>query len=205
MTSVKKIASNKHNALKSTGPKTLMGKHHSSGNAIKDGLFAQRILPFENKKDYEALLKNLVSELNPHGQLENFLVVQIANILHSHQRIDRAEKQIFVSVAKEQMVLRLHGIKYMDTVCARPQPYAAAETEHVEEDDAPRVEEIDVDNALSEGVAGVHEGDAGAKLELARQRQFSRLRNYLGLLWSLQEKRLTIEIEADAAKEDEAK
>src|SRR5262245_45480244 len=49
MTSIKQLEANRHNALKSTGPKTEIGKRQSRRNAIRHGFTAETVLePLEN-------------------------------------------------------------------------------------------------------------------------------------------------------------
>jgi len=43
MTSFRQIEANRRNALKSTGPKTLNGKHSSRRNAVRHGLTAETV------------------------------------------------------------------------------------------------------------------------------------------------------------------
>ncbi|MBN2226543.1 MAG: hypothetical protein JW763_04190 [candidate division Zixibacteria bacterium] len=96
MTTEKQIEANRLNALKSTGPRTPEGKHVSSRNATKHGMYSRDIVidssPLkENRRDYEDLIQSLLDELCPVGQLEEYLVVKIANCLWRSARIIRAE------------------------------------------------------------------------------------------------------------------
>ena len=79
MTTEKQIKANQANSKKSTGAKSDEGKAVIASNALKHGLFAQRlILPDENMDEYAQLIHGLVSSLNPVGTLEQLLVEKIA-------------------------------------------------------------------------------------------------------------------------------
>jgi hypothetical protein len=81
--SAQKIAANRQNALKSTGPKTPKGKAHSRTNALKHGLFAmdmpiREIANTESSQQYPALLKLLQEDYEPVGIAEHLEVERIA-------------------------------------------------------------------------------------------------------------------------------
>ncbi len=80
--SERKIAANRQNARKSTGPKTLMGKAFSRGNALKHGLFARHGMDFAAHKEYEAEYENLWSgfrnDYQPVGTAEELELERIA-------------------------------------------------------------------------------------------------------------------------------
>ena len=71
----KKLAANRRNALKSTGPRTLRGKHKSKQNALKSGIFADVILlEDDDRSQYNSLLKGLMEYFTPQGTPEVTLV-----------------------------------------------------------------------------------------------------------------------------------
>ncbi len=80
--SVRKIAANRQNALKSTGPKTTAGMAYSRQNAIKHGLFARPSFNFwmhgEQQEEYRQLLQGLYCQYQPVGQAEELEVERIA-------------------------------------------------------------------------------------------------------------------------------
>jgi len=81
--SAQKIAANRQNALKSTGPKTPEGKAHSRTNALKQGLFAMdpyiaHLTKWENPDEYQKLLERLTESYQPMGAAEELEVQQIA-------------------------------------------------------------------------------------------------------------------------------
>jgi len=78
--SPRKIAANRRNAQKSTGPKTLVGKTFSSWNSTRHGLLAKGLPPLIGKsnKQFTRLLRSLQEDLEPVGTLEEILVEKIA-------------------------------------------------------------------------------------------------------------------------------
>jgi hypothetical protein len=92
MTTEKQIKANQANAKKSTGAISNEGKAVIASNALKHGLFAQRlILPDENMDEYAQLIDGLISSLNPVGTLEQLLVEKIAIATWKQLRLARAE------------------------------------------------------------------------------------------------------------------
>jgi hypothetical protein len=78
--SPKRIAANRRNAQKSTGPKTSHGKAMSSWNSTRHGLLSNRLplLYGRSKKRFNRLLRSLQQDLEPVGALEEVLVEKIA-------------------------------------------------------------------------------------------------------------------------------
>ena len=65
MSSLKQIAANRHNALKSTGPGTPEGKRRSRCNALRHGLTAETVIGvLEDASDYEAFEANVIADYN---------------------------------------------------------------------------------------------------------------------------------------------
>lgn len=91
-TSAAQICANRLNAKKSRGPISRIGKAKVATNAIKHGLSAKSlILSDENPIEYQTLLEQLQSELQPVGILEQSLVERIAVALWRQKRLIRAE------------------------------------------------------------------------------------------------------------------
>ena len=87
MASPAQIEANRLNALKSTGPRTAEGKDASRRNAIKHGLAAETlILPDEEAEAVAHRVAEWSSSLNPSGERDDWLVVEVAV---STVRIDR--------------------------------------------------------------------------------------------------------------------
>ena len=95
-TSIAQITANRQNALKSTGPKTMRGKHQASRNSFKHGLLSQAVVidagdGTESRLEYDALLDQLHDDLKPQGVLEAMLVERIAVCYWRLRRAIRAE------------------------------------------------------------------------------------------------------------------
>jgi hypothetical protein len=90
--SIAQLTANRANAQKSTGAITQSGKNRVSQNAIKHGLFSQRlVLNDENPLEYQSLLGELQCCLQPVGILEQSLVERIALSLWRQRRLVKAE------------------------------------------------------------------------------------------------------------------
>jgi hypothetical protein len=91
-TSIAQISANRANAQKSTGAITQTGKAKVAQNAITHGLFAEQlVLATENPLEYQSLLEELHSSLQPVGILERSLVERIAISLWKQKRLEKAE------------------------------------------------------------------------------------------------------------------
>jgi hypothetical protein len=93
--STRKIEANRNNALRSTGPRTVMGKLTASRNSIKHGFFTPDVVNVEgfegSREDFDALLEGLRDFYEPDNILEDFLVRNIAICFWKKERIIRAE------------------------------------------------------------------------------------------------------------------
>ena len=66
MTTLDKIKSNRRNAMRSTGPKTKMGKAISSKNALRHGLLSRAaLLPDEDPEAFADLQRGIEADLDP--------------------------------------------------------------------------------------------------------------------------------------------
>lgn len=91
MTSLAQIKANQENSKLSTGPRTDAGKQAVGSNSITHGIISNRLLPHENKDEYQALLDGLLDELQPVGMLESAMVEKIAIIIWRQRRLIKAE------------------------------------------------------------------------------------------------------------------
>jgi hypothetical protein len=105
--SPRKIAANRRNAQKSTGPKTSQGKTISSWNSTRHGLLANRLprLYGRSKKQFTRLLRSLQQDLEPVGTLEEVLVEKIA---HEYWRIAFARKALWAHIDRPTRALSDH-------------------------------------------------------------------------------------------------
>ena len=74
--SARKLAANRRNSQRSTGPKTVVGKAISSWNSLRHGLLSRRLIEFgdQGKEQFFELLASLQQDLDPVGALEQVLV-----------------------------------------------------------------------------------------------------------------------------------
>ena len=71
MSTEKQIEANRHNAKKSTGPKSEEGKTRTRRNALRHGLTAeQTVLPHEDPKNYDHLRAGLIQAHAPQNAAE---------------------------------------------------------------------------------------------------------------------------------------
>lgn len=94
--SERRLAANRLNAQKSTGPRTVAGKAKSKENALTHGLLAKEVViqageGKENKAEFDRLHAQLWEELNPEGILEGMLVENIAACYWRKRRAFRCE------------------------------------------------------------------------------------------------------------------
>ncbi len=112
--SQKQLEANRRNAQLSTGPKTPEGKQRVKWNALKHGLLAKSVVipardGFENRYEFESLLRKLHHELKPIGILEEMLVEKIAVAYWRLRRAVRAESgEIRDRISNRKSIERIH-------------------------------------------------------------------------------------------------
>jgi hypothetical protein len=99
----KRLAANRRNALKSTGPTSPEGKARASMNALKHGLRSSSLaVPIlENAEDWEAHRRFVLQDLAPVGYLERILAERIAAILWRLGRVVRYESAVVSNAINE--------------------------------------------------------------------------------------------------------
>ncbi len=96
MTSPAKVAANRRNACRSTGPRTLVGKARSSKNAVRHGLLSTTVvLPDEDAEKFNTFRDNVATRLDPHGEVEHLLVDKIVMSAWRLARMYRIEVSLF--------------------------------------------------------------------------------------------------------------
>ena len=96
MATQKQIEANRHNAQKSTGPKTPEGKAAVAQNAIKHGLYTWTLLlPEEDPAKYEALCDEYVAHYQPEGLEEIELVEQLVTGKWELTRLNLMKQGVF--------------------------------------------------------------------------------------------------------------
>src|SRR5262245_14502962 len=92
MTSVRQLEANRHNALKSTGPKTAGGRQRSRRNALRHGFTAETVIePLERPEEYRAFEDAIVSEYLPQTPVEQELVHRLASLFWRLRRATSIE------------------------------------------------------------------------------------------------------------------
>jgi hypothetical protein len=92
MATDKQIEANRQNAQKSTGPRTDGGKAASSQNALKHGVLSGKaISSYEDQPAFDALLEQLIQDLEPQSALELTLVERIAILFWREKRLAETE------------------------------------------------------------------------------------------------------------------
>ena len=86
---------NRLNALKSTGPKTVKGKLKAAQNAIKHGLLAVGdVLEGENQREFNDLKVRLMAELGPVAEVEVLLASRIVTLVWRLRRVLQMEMEM---------------------------------------------------------------------------------------------------------------
>jgi len=102
MSSLKQIAANRRNALKSTGPTTPEGKDRSRCNAVRHGLTAETVIAtIEDAEDYQAFEATVTADYDAESAVERELVLRLASVLWRLRRATGIETAIFESVTAE--------------------------------------------------------------------------------------------------------
>src|SRR5579871_6341080 len=93
----RKLAANRANAQKSTGPKTEEGKAKVAQNRTKHGLTGSfQLLPTENVAQFEELLNQFIVDEKPIGIVEVELVKKMAQHLWMSRRADCFQNGCFL-------------------------------------------------------------------------------------------------------------
>ncbi len=93
MASAKKVAANRRNARRSTGPRTAQGKAKSARNAVRHGILNRSpvIEDFESQAEWQDHLEATLSALEPVGYLELTLARRVALQTWRLERVRRCE------------------------------------------------------------------------------------------------------------------
>ncbi len=118
MATEKQIEANRRNARSSTGPKTAAGKASSSRNALKHGVLSKHaVSQYEDKEEYEALLQQLIADLEPDAAIECVLVERLATLFWREKRLAESEANQIDRLHAEALAFPLadlgrdHGFK----------------------------------------------------------------------------------------------
>jgi hypothetical protein len=96
MTSTRKAESNRRNARKSTGPRTVDGKARTRWNATQHGLLSARtLLPTEAADTFKDFGSKLHADLAPVGDLEELLVDRVVSTSWRLRRAIKVEAAVY--------------------------------------------------------------------------------------------------------------
>jgi len=94
MSTKAQILANRHNAQKSTGPRSSQGKAAVSQNAVQHGLSArQTIISSESQADFDLYRERMLSELAPASPMESMLAERIITLSWRLKRAGRIQNQ----------------------------------------------------------------------------------------------------------------
>ena len=96
--SARKLAANRANAKKSSGPSTETGKEKVAQNATKHGLSGCnfQVLSCENQDEYNALFERFLLAEEPVGDVERELVIKMARHTWLSERTIRCQEACFL-------------------------------------------------------------------------------------------------------------
>src|SRR3974377_810928 len=101
MTSYRQIEANRRNALRSTGPRTDVGKQASRRNAVRHGLTAETVIgALEDAEDYKEFEAAITADYDAQSSVERELVLRLASILWRLRRATTMETGLFEIQAK---------------------------------------------------------------------------------------------------------
>jgi hypothetical protein len=116
MTSFRQIEANRRNAVKSTGPKTELGKQASRCNAVRHGLTAETVIgAMEDAEDYKAFEAALTADYDAQSAVERELVLRLASTLWRLRRATTIETGLF-----EIQAAHLRDYRQNRTILPRP-------------------------------------------------------------------------------------
>ena len=102
--SPRKLAANRRNATRSTGPRTAAGKQRSAQNAIRHGMFCREaVLACESPAAFEQVRHQLVESLRPTDAFQLILVERMAVDTWRLRRLLAAERRMYEQQAKKLM------------------------------------------------------------------------------------------------------
>jgi hypothetical protein len=96
LASERRVAANRENARRSTGPKTPQGKRAVRFNGLQHGLLSREaVLPGENEDEFEKFRNSMHVAFAPFGPIETLLADRVVNVAWRLQRLARLETALF--------------------------------------------------------------------------------------------------------------
>ncbi|CAN5462202.1 hypothetical protein BH09PLA1_BH09PLA1_28420 [soil metagenome] len=104
-----RLAANRRNARKSTGPRTAAGKHRSSRNAVSHGIFCNDlVLDGESQELFDQLRNNLLMELSPQTLVELMICDRIVTAQWKLRRLNTVEMMTHETNAQRTVIDSIH-------------------------------------------------------------------------------------------------
>src|SRR5688572_30835538 len=102
--SARKLAANRANAGRSTGPRSVAGKARSAMNAVRHGLAAApaSLLPGEDPDDLAQLDAEMQADLRPRGAAERELVARVVSLSWRLRRLTQAEEALWADAEDDR-------------------------------------------------------------------------------------------------------
>ena len=102
MTSLRQIEANRSNALRSTEPKTEVGKQTSRRNALRHGLKAETVIgTLEDAEDYKAFETAITADYDAQSAVERELVLRLASVFWRLRRATSMKTGLFEIQAEQ--------------------------------------------------------------------------------------------------------
>jgi hypothetical protein len=192
MTSERKIAANRRNSLRSTGPKTPQGKARVGENAVTHGLTTQRaVLRGEDAAEYEKLRADVFARWEPDGAMEERMAKCIASFHWRIGRSERVENAFFDNLVRREVGRRAFEIDASGAVIAGKLHTFEKEKEALRFEAAKDIEPTDEDiqSALAASVMDVEAMKANRLIDAKRQADLRGLARCEKLLEAMQKRR----------------
>lgn len=124
-----RLAANRNNAQKSTGPRSDAGKARAAQNATTHGLLSRQVLllPGEDALEWAAFHERFVLDFAPEGELEQILVERISETAWRLRRVGAAEAGFLRAQIFAAQERRLHGDLLTTLNMLSPPPPAVAD------------------------------------------------------------------------------
>lgn len=104
------IIRNRLNAMKSTGPKTVLGKQKSSQNALKHGLTSKRVmLKGERTAQFKKFETEMLADLAPADQVERVLADRVITLTWRLRRAESMESAVIDAMGSKKQDVGKNG------------------------------------------------------------------------------------------------
>ncbi|HUQ91690.1 MAG TPA: hypothetical protein VM120_08410 [Bryobacteraceae bacterium] len=129
-----RIDANRHNASKSTDPKTDQGKARVAQNGVKHGLSSRHlIIRPEEKEEFTVFLAGLLKSFQPKDAAEHTFFDQMADAAWNLRRVAKLESELYVKANGDPLITEDEAIyrRAMWAWSATKSPTTASTTEPI--------------------------------------------------------------------------